>query len=139
MSDLVSGIRGGDVPAAAAVLAVMRLCAFVLDAFEIIFIIVPILMPPLLVRMADARWVSVLLVLTLQSSFLLPPFGYALMMLRGAARDPVRVLRACACPFLGCAAVRSARGAATPALVHEGEKAPDVSRCAARRFPEIDR
>jgi hypothetical protein len=103
--------RRGDVPAAAAVLAVMGLCAFVLDAFEIIFIIVPILMPPLLVRMADARWVSVLLLLTLQSSFLLPPFGYALMMLRGAAKDPVRVLRACACPFLGCAAVRSARGA----------------------------
>ena len=64
------------------------LCAFVLDAFEIIFVIVPIVIPPLLIRVADARWVAVLVLLTLQSSFLLPPFGYALMMVRGAAKKP---------------------------------------------------
>ena len=59
-----------------------------LDAFEIIFVMLPIVLPPLLVRVADARWVSVLVLLTLQSSFLLPPFGYALMMVRGAALKP---------------------------------------------------
>ena len=85
VNNLVAGIPGGDIPATAVVLGVIGLCAFVLDAFEIIFVIIPIVIPPLLVRVADARWVSVLVLLTLQSSFLLPPFGYALMMVRGAA------------------------------------------------------
>ena len=76
------------IAAVAIVLAVIGLCAFVLDAFEIIFVIVPIVIPPLLIRVADARWVAVLVLLTLQSSFLLPPFGYALMMVRGALRKP---------------------------------------------------
>ena len=78
------------------VLGVIGLCAFVLDAFEIIFVIVPIVIPPLLIRVADARWVAVLVLLTLQSSFLLPPFGYALMMVRGAAEiaAPFRAVRA---------------------------------------------
>ena len=88
VNNLVAGIPGGDILATAAVLAVIGLCAFVLDAFEIIFVIIPIVIPPLLVRVADARWVAVLVLLTLQSSFLLPPFGYALMMVRGAARNP---------------------------------------------------
>jgi tripartite ATP-independent transporter DctM subunit len=78
VGDLVNAIPGSDVVAVIVVLAVIGLCAFVLDAFEIIFVIVPIVIPPLLVRVADARWVAVLLLLTLQSSFLLPPFGYAL-------------------------------------------------------------
>jgi TRAP-type mannitol/chloroaromatic compound transport system permease large subunit len=84
------------------VLAVIGLCAFALDAFEIIFVIIPIVIPALRVRVADARWVSVLVLLTLQSSFLLPPFGYALMMVRGAARNPAsfRALVRALAPFL---------------------------------------
>ncbi|MGA8963414.1 MAG: TRAP transporter large permease subunit, partial [Pseudolabrys sp.] len=88
VNNLVGAIPGGDIPAVAIVLGVIGLCAFVLDAFEIVFVIVPIVIPPLLIRVADARWVSVLVLLTLQSSFLLPPFGYALMMVRGATKDP---------------------------------------------------
>src|SRR5262249_32608683 len=83
VSNLVASIPGSDPFVVAIVLAVIGLCAFVLDAFEIIFVIVPIIIPPLLIRVADARWVSVLVLLTLQASFLLPPFGYALMMVRG--------------------------------------------------------
>ena len=124
VNNLVAGIPGGDIPATAVVLAVIGLCAFVLDAFEIIFVIVPIVIPPLLVRVADARWVSVLVLLTLQSSFLLPPFGYALMMVRGAAKTPapfrpfVRALR----PFPAGAvdaARRRADGAETRAFRRE--------------------
>ncbi|MGB2657973.1 MAG: TRAP transporter large permease subunit, partial [Pseudolabrys sp.] len=88
VNNMVGAIPGGDIPAVAIVLGVIGLCAFVLDAFEIVFVIVPIVIPPLLIRVADARWVSVLVLLTLQSSFLLPPFGYALMMVRGATKDP---------------------------------------------------
>jgi TRAP-type mannitol/chloroaromatic compound transport system permease large subunit len=102
VGQLVSSIPGGEVTAVATVLAVIGICAFVLDAFEIIFVIVPIVIPPLLIRVADARWVSVLVLLTLQSSFLLPPFGYALMMVRGVLKEPVvfrAFLRALA-PFM---------------------------------------
>ena len=74
----VVGLPGNEVTVAAIVLGMIGLSAFVLDAFEIIFVIVPIVVPPLLVRVADARWVSVLvLLLTLQTSFLLLTFGYA--------------------------------------------------------------
>jgi tripartite ATP-independent transporter DctM subunit len=102
VGQLVSSIPGGEITAVATVLAVIGICAFVLDAFEIIFVIVPIVIPPLLIRVADARWVSVLVLLTLQSSFLLPPFGYALMMVRGVLKEPVvfrAFLRALA-PFM---------------------------------------
>jgi TRAP-type mannitol/chloroaromatic compound transport system permease large subunit len=64
---MVSSIPGGEIVAVAVVLSVIAISAFVLDAFEIIFVIVPIVIPPLLVRVADARWVSVLVLLTLQS------------------------------------------------------------------------
>ncbi|WP_027527013.1 TRAP transporter large permease subunit [Bradyrhizobium sp. Ec3.3] len=99
---MVASIPGGEIAAVLTVLAVIAISAFVLDAFEIIFVIVPIVIPPLLIRVADARWVSVLVLLTLQSSFLLPPFGYALMMVRGVLREQVAFrpfLRALA-PFL---------------------------------------
>ena len=99
---MVSSIPGGDVTAVAVVLALIGISAFVLDAFEIIFVIVPIVIPPLLIRVADARWVAVLVLLTLQASFLLPPFGYALMMVRGVLKEPAAyrgLLRALA-PYL---------------------------------------
>ena len=86
VADWVTALPGDDVAVVAVVLGAIGLCAFVLDAFEIIFVIVPIVVPPLLIRVADARWVAVLLLLTLQTSFLLPPFGYALMMVRGTLR-----------------------------------------------------
>jgi tripartite ATP-independent transporter DctM subunit len=130
VSNLVGSIPGGDVPAVAVVLAVIGLCAFVLDAFEIIFVIVPILIPPLLVRVADARWVAVLILLTLQSSFLLPPFGYALMMVRGAARDPApfRPFVRALIPFLAAQWLLLAAVLAFPALVHLGERPEDLTR-----------
>ena len=110
-------------------LGVIGLCAFVLDAFEIIFVVVPIVMPPLLIRVADARWVSVLVLLTLQASFLLPPFGYALMMVRGTLRMRrlPRFMRALL-PFLLAQWLVLATVLFVPALVHVGEKASDRTR-----------
>jgi tripartite ATP-independent transporter DctM subunit len=86
VADWVTALPGSELTVVAIVLGTIGLSAFVLDAFEIIFVIVPIVIPPLLIRVADARWVSVLVLLTLQTSFLLPPFGYALMMVRGTLR-----------------------------------------------------
>ena len=62
------------------VLLILGLSGFILDAIEIIFVIVPVVMPPLLTLAPDATWVAVLALLVLQMSFLLPPFGYAVLM-----------------------------------------------------------
>jgi tripartite ATP-independent transporter DctM subunit len=127
---MVSSIPGGDVAAVAVVLGAIALSAFVLDAFEIIFVIVPIVIPPLLIRVADARWVSVLVLLTLQSSFLLPPFGYALMMVRGVLKERVAFrafLRALA-PFLVAQWFLLLLVLFIPQLTHLGRPADDGSR-----------
>jgi len=60
----------------------VALCAWVLDAFEMIFVIIPIVAPPLINRLGDAQQTAVLLLLVLQLSFLIPPMGYAVMMAR---------------------------------------------------------
>jgi TRAP-type mannitol/chloroaromatic compound transport system permease large subunit len=143
VNELIAAIPGGNILAVAAVLCVIGLCAFVLDAFEIIFVIVPIVIPPLLIRVADARWVSVLVLLTLQSSFLLPPFGYALMMVRGAVKQPapfkpfVRAL----VPFLIAQWLLLLLVLMVPALVHLTDNANDNVRPATNSVPteEIDR
>jgi len=127
---LVSSIPGGEITAVATVLGVIAVSAFVLDAFEIIFVIVPIVIPPLLLRVADARWVAVLVLLTLQSSFLLPPFGYALMMVRGVLKEQVSfraMLRALA-PFLAAQWLLLLVVLLFPQLTHTGQSAEDSSR-----------
>lgn len=127
---LVSSIPGGDIAAVAIVLCVIGISAFVLDAFEIIFVIVPIVIPPLLIRIADARWISVLVLLTLQSSFLLPPFGYALMMVRGVLKEPVAFrsfVRALA-PFLVAQWLLLLLVLFFPQLTHIGQSSGDDSR-----------
>jgi tripartite ATP-independent transporter DctM subunit len=136
VSNLVGAIPGGDVFVVAIVLGVIGLCAFVLDAFEIIFVIVPIAIPPLLIRVADARWVSVLILLTLQVSFLLPPFGYALMMVRGVAKNPapfgpfVRALL----PFVVTQWLLLVVVLFVPSLAHFGERADRLSRAPAKEL-----
>jgi tripartite ATP-independent transporter DctM subunit len=127
---LVSSIPGGDLSAVTVVLGAIGISAFVLDAFEIIFVVVPIVIPPLLVRVADARWVSVLVLLTLQSSFLLPPFGYALMMVRGVLKEPVsfrQFVRALA-PFLVGQWLLLLLVLFFPQLTHIGQSSDDGSR-----------
>ena len=127
---IVASIPGGEITAVAVVLALIGLSAFVLDAFEIIFVIVPIVIPPLLIRVADARWVAVLVLLTLQASFLLPPFGYALMMVRGVLKEPVafRALLRALAPFLAAQWLLLAVVLAFPQLTHTGQSATDSTR-----------
>ncbi len=65
-----------------AVLGGFVACSFVLDAFEMVFLVVPIVMPPVLMAVPDPAWVATLALLVLQTGFLLPPFGYAVVMSR---------------------------------------------------------
>jgi tripartite ATP-independent transporter DctM subunit len=86
----------------AIVLAALALCALVLDAFEMIFVVIPLLLPPLLVQVPDATWVAVLTLLILQTSFIVPPFGYAVMMVRNLTTqslETAKLIRALA-PYL---------------------------------------
>ena len=140
VNNLVTAIPGNDTLAVAAVLGVIALCAFVLDAFEIIFVVVPIIIPPLLVRVADARWVSVLVLLTLQSSFLLPPFGYALMMVRGVVKPPApfRGFVKALLPFLLAQWLLLTVVLFFPRLVHFADNSADMVRTPVNTMPDAE-
>ena len=78
------------VPAAVAVvMIIMFFLGFILDTFEIIFIVIPITAPVLLMLDVDPIWLGVLVGVNLQTSFLTPPFGFALFYLRGVAPKEV--------------------------------------------------
>ena len=111
-----------------------------LDAFEIIFVIIPIVIPPLLIRVADARWVAVLVLLNLQSSFLLPPFSYALMMVRDAAKNPApfRLFVKALIPFLLAQWLLLIVVLLVPELVHVGENASESRRATAAPVSDQD-
>jgi tripartite ATP-independent transporter DctM subunit len=85
VTHLLSSLPGGTVGPVAVVMAVCFALGFFLDAFEIIFLIVPISMPALLFLGADPVWLAVLLAITLQTSFLHPPLGFALYFMRSVA------------------------------------------------------
>lgn len=82
IADVVLGSSLPHLLTAALVLLLVALCAWVLDAFEMIFVIIPIVAPPLIALLGDAQQTAVLLLLVLQLSFLIPPMGYAVMMAR---------------------------------------------------------
>ena len=116
----VAHMPGGTFGALGLVLVLIATCALVLDAFEIVLVVVPLVMPPLLTRAPDAVWDSVLVLLVIQASVLVPPFGYAVMMARGLAPEHVRigvVVRAVG-PFLAVQILVLGLVAAAPALVH---------------------
>ena len=138
VADWIAALPGNDVTVVALILCAIGLSAFVLDAFEIIFVIVPIVLPPLLIRVADARWVAVLVLLTLQASFLLPPFGYALMMVRGTLhyRAGTRALTRALAPFLLAQALVLAAVLIFPQLTHLGQKEADRTRVVPPLSPE---
>ena len=83
--EFLSGLPGGPLAAVAVVMAMMFLLGFILDTFEIIFIVIPITAPVLLALDIDPVWLGVLVGVNLQTSFLTPPFGFALFYLRGVA------------------------------------------------------
>lgn len=102
VNELMLTLHGHPLAATLAVMALLLACAFVLDAFELIFLVVPIVMPPLLAQVGDAAWVAVLALLVLQAGFLLPPFGYAVVLARGRQqpRAPLGPMAAALAPYL---------------------------------------
>jgi len=88
--EMLSKLPGGEIGALIAVMAVMFVLGFILDTFEIIFIVIPITAPVLLNLGVDPVWLGVLVGVNLQTSFLTPPFGFSLFYLRGVAPASVR-------------------------------------------------
>ena len=84
-----SSLPGGVVGATLLVMVVIFLLGFILDFIEITFVVVPIVGPVLLAMGIDPVWLGVMIAINLQTSFLTPPFGFALFYLRGVA--PVSV------------------------------------------------
>ena len=83
--EFLSSMPGGAVGAIIIVMFVMFLLGFILDTFEIIFIVIPITAPVLLALDVNPIWLGVMVGVNLQTSFLTPPFGFALFYLRGVA------------------------------------------------------
>ena len=78
-------IPGGVFGATLIVMLVIFLLGFILDFIEITFVVVPIVGPVLLMMGLDPIWLGIMIALNLQTSFLTPPFGFALFYLRGVA------------------------------------------------------
>lgn len=117
--ELLTDLPGGATGALVVVLAVMFLLGFILDTFEIIFIVIPITAPVLLNLGIDPVFLGVIVGVNLQTSFLTPPFGFSLFYLRGVAPSSVStaMIYRGAVPFVALQVVAMAIIIAFPALV----------------------
>jgi len=86
---ILGALPGGVIGAVIVVMLVMFLLGFVLDFIEITFVVVPIVGPVLLAMGLDPVWLGIMIAINLQTSFLTPPFGFALFYLRGVAPPSV--------------------------------------------------
>jgi tripartite ATP-independent transporter DctM subunit len=80
-----NSLPGGVAAATLVVMLVIFLLGFILDFIEITFVVVPIVGPILLAMGVDPIWLGIMIAMNLQTSFLTPPFGFALFYLRGVA------------------------------------------------------
>lgn len=96
-------LGGGPHVALLIVMLVMFLLGFILDFIEITFVVVPIVAPILLAMGFDPIWLGVMIAVNLQTSFLTPPFGFALFYLRGVADEsvPTSAIYRGVIPFVG--------------------------------------
>lgn len=89
---LLADLPGGKWGAIFVVMLVMFFLGFILDFIEITFVVVPIVAPVLLMMDVNPVWLGVMMAMNLQTSFLTPPFGFALFYLRGVAPKQVATL-----------------------------------------------
>jgi tripartite ATP-independent transporter DctM subunit len=92
VSEILNAMPGGAFGAMFVVMALMFVLGFFLDFIEIIFVVVPIVGPILLMMGLDPIWLGVMIAVNLQTSFLTPPFGFALFYLRGVAPPEIATM-----------------------------------------------
>ncbi|PKM16284.1 MAG: C4-dicarboxylate ABC transporter [Gammaproteobacteria bacterium HGW-Gammaproteobacteria-2] len=102
IEDVFARLPGGVLGAFFVVMLLVFLLGFILDFIEITFVVVPIVGPVLLAMGLDPVWLGVMIALNLQTSFLTPPFGFALFYLRGVtpASVPTRTIYRGVVPFI---------------------------------------
>jgi tripartite ATP-independent transporter DctM subunit len=90
LKDIFAGLPGGAFTAMLVVMVLVFLLGFILDFIEITFVVVPIVAPILIMMGIDPVWLGIMIAVNLQTSFLTPPFGFALFYLRGVAPEVVQ-------------------------------------------------
>tara|TARA_B100000003_G_scaffold51230_1_gene45163 strand:- start:1326 stop:2693 length:1368 start_codon:yes stop_codon:yes gene_type:complete len=85
----LTAVPGGTFGIILVVMVAMFILGFVLDFIEITFVVVPIVAPIILALGVDPVWLGIMIAINLQTSFLTPPFGFALFYLRGVAPDSI--------------------------------------------------
>ena len=87
ITEFLTNLPGGRLGAFVLVMLVMFALGFFLDFIQIVFVVVPIVAPVLFLMDINPIWLGIMMAMNLQTSFLTPPFGYALFYLRGVAPE----------------------------------------------------
>lgn len=118
VKDALHTLPGGAMGAMIVVMLMMFIMGFFLDFIEITFIVVPIVGPVLLMMGLDPVWLGVMIAINLQTSFLTPPFGFALFYLRGVvpADIPTTAIYRGVIPFIAIQVLMLVLVAAFPEL-----------------------
>jgi tripartite ATP-independent transporter DctM subunit len=90
LKEIFTSLPGGVFTAMLLVMLLIFLLGFILDFIEITFVVVPIIAPILIIMGVDPVWLGIMIAVNLQTSFLTPPFGFALFYLRGVAPASVK-------------------------------------------------
>ena len=89
VADFLMNLEGGVVTAIVITMVLMFILGFFLDFIEIIYVVLPIIGPAILMMDINPLWFAIMIAVNLQTSFLTPPFGFALFYLRGVAPKSV--------------------------------------------------
>ena len=102
ISSVFASLPGGVFSAVLLVMVIIFLLGFILDFIQITLVVVPIVGPALLSLGVDPIWLGIMIAINLQTSFLTPPFGFALFYLRGVAPDslPTEAIYKGVVPFI---------------------------------------
>ena len=103
IQELLVGLPGGKWSLLIIANLIIFVLGFFIDFFEIAFIILPLIVPAAAALEIDMVWFAILIAMNLQTSFLTPPFGFALFYLRGVAPESVKTtdIYRGAIPFIG--------------------------------------
>ena len=89
VAEFLMSLQGGVITAIIITMILMFLLGFFLDFIEIIYVVLPIIGPAILMMDINPLWFAIMIAINLQTSFLTPPFGFALFYLRGVAPKSV--------------------------------------------------
>ena len=90
VENFLTDIPGAKINSLIIVMITIFILGFFLDFFQIVFVIVPIVGPSLISMGYDPVWLAIMFAINLQTSFLTPPFGFALFYLRGVAPKEIK-------------------------------------------------